>query len=360
MRFALVLISWSLLAVVVAPVWATFPGRNGEIAYVDEWGSDVEFNSDLWGVCPYGSREHELGHLDLYAGSATFSANGRWPAAALDYQYDSYGSSIWLIGGKRQERRVTRQLRRGSDDSPVWSPKGGEIAFTRTRSDDDYNVRSRAIRIYGRGHDRFLARGSGPEWSVRDEIAFVRGSPDRIRTQQVYVASVKGGGVRRLAAGYAPDWSPNGRRLVFTYRAEGARGPNYDPVDEIAVISADGTGLRHLASGSQASWSPNGRSIAFVTPRGYAAVISPDRGALRRLGRTSRGASFSPDSQWLAITWEDELYALPVNRGHRHFVTSPESGEELSFLDWGPLPASASSASPFANIANRQSRASCR
>jgi len=38
MRITLVLISWSLLGVVVAPVWATFPGRNAEIAYIDSYG----------------------------------------------------------------------------------------------------------------------------------------------------------------------------------------------------------------------------------------------------------------------------------------------------------------------------------
>jgi Tol biopolymer transport system component len=337
MRVALVLISCSLLAVAAAPAWATFPGRNGEIAYIDSWGSDVEYNMELWGVCPNGSRQRALGTQDLDAGSSTFSPDGRVLAASRDYQYDSYGSSIWLVRGKR-ERRVTRQLRRASDHSPVWAPRGGEIAFTRARSDDDFDVRSRAIRVYSGGHSSFLTRGWGPDWSVLNRIAFHR--QDRHGSNElgssIYVVSANGGAVRRLMTGWAHDWSPNGRRLLVTYRA---KGPARRLPATIAVISANGTGLRGLASGSQPSWSPDGRWIAFVTPEGYAAVISPHGGDPKLLGRTSGGASFSPDSKWLAITRGNNLYVLPLKGGGRHFVTEPESGEDMTFLDWGVRPA---------------------
>jgi Tol biopolymer transport system component len=328
---------------VASPAQATFPGRNGEIAYLDVWGSDVEISTDLYRVCPSGSHDRKLLSGGAWAmGSAAFSPNGRWLAADghIGYDDDSH-ISVGAVTG-RLLRRVSHPPRRASDSDPDWSPKGGAIAFTRTRYDRDYDVRSTAVRTYSDGHGRFLARGFGPTWSVRNRIAFMRGDPNESSTQQVYVAPVKRGATRRLTAGYAPDWSPDGRRLVVTRRVEGKTGPNGEPAVEIAAISADGTGLRRLANGEGASWSPDGHRIAFVTPDGYAAITSPSRRRLRRLGRTDSTPLFSPDGRWLALTWRDDLYVVRVTGGRRRYVTSPRSGEDLGLLDWRPLPTSAS------------------
>ena len=349
------------LLAVASSAHATFPGHNGEIAYLDVWGSDVEISTDLYRVCPNGSRDRKL----LFGGawdmdSAAFSPNGRWLAADghLGYNDDSH-ISVGEVSGKRL-RRVSRPPRRGLDTAPVWSPRGGAIAFTRTRYDIDYAIRSTAVRIYSNGHGRFLARGFGPAWSVRDRIAFMRGNPNEFRTQQIYVASVKHGAARRLTAGYAPGWSPDGRGLVFTRQVEGKVGPDGETAVEIAVISADGTGLRRLADGDGASWSPDGRRIALVTPDGYAAVTAPSGRRLRRLGRTDSTPVFSPDGRWLAVTWRDDLYVVRVTGGHRRYVTSPRSGEDLDLLAWRPLPTSASLSSPLANTATGRQATLCR
>src|ERR671918_923981 len=202
---------------VASSAHATFPGRNGEIAYLDVWGSDVEISTDLYRVCANGRHDRKLlsgGVWDM--GSAAFSPDGRRLAADghIGYNDDTH-ISVGEVTGKRL-RRVSRPPRLALDTAPVWSPKGGAIAFTRTRYDSDYDVRSTAVRIYSAGHGRFLARGFGPAWSVRDRIAFMRGNPNEFRTQQIYVASVKHGAAHRLTAGDAPGWSPDGRRLLFT------------------------------------------------------------------------------------------------------------------------------------------------
>jgi Tol biopolymer transport system component len=294
-------------------------------------------------------------------GSAAFSPNGRWLAADghIGYNDDSH-ISFGAVSAKRL-RRVSRPPRRAQDSDPAWSPNGGALAFTRTRYDREYDFRSTAVRIYRNGHGRFLTRGFAPAWSVRDQIAFVRGQHDESSTYQVYVASLKTGALRRLGAGYAPEWSPDGRRLVFSYRVPGkAYGPNLLPAVDVAAISADGTGLRRLASGEGASWSPDGRRIAFVTPDGSAAVISPSGRGLRRLGRADSAPLFSPDGRWLATTWRDNLYVVRVSDGRRRYVTSPSSGENLTLLDWRPLPASASLSLPLGNIVNARRATPCR
>jgi Tol biopolymer transport system component len=343
----------AILAVlaVASPAQATFPGRNAEIAYIDVWGSDVEISTDLYRVCASGSHDRKLlsgGAWDT--GSVAFSPNGRWLAADghIDYNDDSH-ISVGAVTGKRL-RRVSRPPRRARDTGPAWSPRGSALAFTRTRYDRDYDLRSTAVRIYRNGGGRFLARGFAPAWSVRDEIAFVRGTPDDSTTQQIYVTSVRGGAARRLATGYAPQWSPDGRRLVISHRVPGyTPAPYFKPAVDIAVISADGTGQRRLAGGDGASWSPDGRRIAFVTPDRYAAIISPSGRGLWRLGRADSAPVFSPDSRWLATTWKDDLYVVRLDGGRRRYVTSPSSGEDLSLQDWRPL----TSESPSSSLENR-------
>jgi Tol biopolymer transport system component len=297
---------------------ATFRGHNGEIVYLDLLGvySDSETEMTLIRVCASGLPEWDF-LPRAWQGSVAYSPNGRMVAAD--------GISLATVAGK-SERKVSRPPRRASDSGPVWSPKGGALAFTRVRYSRGYRVRSTAVRIYQGGHGRFLSRGFGPAWSIRDQIAFVRGPYDDTGTQEVYVASLRSGGVRRLTTGYAPKWSPDGGRLVFT----DAMG--------IAAISADGTGLRRLASGSGGSWSPNGRWIGFYDPAGYVAVISPSGRGPRRLARSNTPPLFSPDSRWAAYAWKDELYVVPVKGGHRRYVTSPS--EEMELLDWRAAPAS--------------------
>jgi TolB protein len=332
--FAPALIAGAAVVALLAqgsPAHATFPGHNGEIAYRDLVGvySDSETVTTLVRVCADGFPEWDLLPRG-WEGSVAYSPDGRMVATD--------GISLAAVTG-RSERKVSRPPRGAFDAGPVWSPRGGAIAFTRARYTRVGRLRSIAVRIYEEGHGRFLSAGFAPAWSVRDQVAFVRGDYDDTSTHEVRVASLRSGSVRRLATGYAPDWSPNGRRLVFSYLLPGeTRGPNLEPAVELATIRADGTGRRHLASGDGGSWSPDGRRLAFLTPDGYVAVVSPSGRGLLRLARSDSDPIFSPDSRWLAYTWKEELYVVPVKGGSRRFVTSPS--EELELLDWRAAPAS--------------------
>src|SRR5262249_19653017 len=68
-----------------------------------------------------------------------------------------------------------------------------------------------------------------------------------------------GPGSSANTAGPMPDWSPDGKRLVFdTQDASG--------LPAVWVVGSDGTGLRRLQTGVAAqrpAWSPDGRRIAF-------------------------------------------------------------------------------------------------
>jgi Tol biopolymer transport system component len=325
--------SATLAAALVAPelAWATFPGRNGDILYADSWGSDVELNTDLYRVCPDGSPERRLlgGIADL--GGVKFSPDGRLVAfgwAPYERRDRIYVASAYA---KTEGRPISRPPHGKQDFGPVWSPRGGAIAFTRAPR------RGRpAVRIYNRGHDRYLARGWGPAWSVRDRIAFTRG--DTYEPGTVSVVPARGGDVRELAAGSGAEWSPDGKRLLFATRtASGATA--------VAVMSADGSGQRVLGLGQPAGWAPDGRHLAFVTADGHATVAAPSGGAARRLGRTTGNgtAVVSPDGNWLAFGRLNNLYIARVDGTRTKYVTTaPSLEQDLSLVDWRRLPAGAS------------------
>jgi Tol biopolymer transport system component len=335
MRFALVLISWSLLAVVVSPVWATFPGRNAEIAYIDSYGGDY-IETDLYSVCPSGRRERYLGGLSDM-GSGAFSPDGRWLALDGTGNFDSW--PIWLFDARKSARRITRPGGAAYDLGPVWAPHGGAIAFTRRREE------SNAVRIYSHHHGRFVSRGFGPAWSVRNQIAFTRekrhGADDP--EPSIYVVSARGGTPRPLLAGADPDWSPDGRRLVFEAGAAIPDSEGVTPDYEIAISDARGAQVRTLARGRYPTWSPNGRWIAFMDVHGSAAVISPSGERLRILGRrTDTRPMFSPDSKWLATSSGSDLYITRASDGRRRYVTTADSGEDLYLVDWRQAQAASS------------------
>jgi dipeptidyl aminopeptidase/acylaminoacyl peptidase len=103
-----------------------------------------------------------------------------------------------------------------------------------------------------------------------------------------------------------PDWSPDGRSVVFESTLSGKYS--------IYVINGDGTGLRRLtadtSNNEQPRWSPDGKRIVFSSDRGGTGldihVMNADGSNLVRL-TTMPGkggwyqSSFSPDGQWIAF-----------------------------------------------------------
>ena len=234
--------------------------------------------------------------------SVALSPNGRQFALARDEQIELVASDggwpivlTTTLGGKSQLK---------------WSPDGRSIAFV----------------------------SEGAIWSVSVD----GGGPHKLTEGR------HGAGDPRTAADRDPEWSPDGKWILFD---TGRRGNS-----DLAVVSADGLSTSLLtdspADEGNAVWSPDGSHIAYVerstdffSGRLVVARFDAASGRLngepkilytakedRGGGWSIRRPEWSHDGKSLAVVLQDtgwdKIYLIPAIGGDPHELTSGESEDE--------------------------------
>lgn len=172
-----------------------------------------------------------------------------------------------------------------ADLSPDWSPNGKRIAY----------IRGGVIVIMGKKGDRThrvahtrFARSLG--WGTGRRIVFSRSSQDG---GELFSIRPNGDARKRLSTPgkggeIQPEWSPNGRTILFTREVSGF-------TDDIYVMRRDGSDAQRVNKrccwGKNASWSPKGDRIVYQSSSGV--HIMRIDGSHRRL--LKRGYS---ESDW--------------------------------------------------------------
>jgi TolB protein len=141
------------------------------------------------------------------------------------------------------------------ETGPSFSPDGGRIVFESDRSG------TQQIYIMGAngGSAQRISRGEGrygtPVWSPRgDLIAFTKQNQGRFH---IGVMRVDGSEERLLTSSFldeGPSWSPNGRVIMFTRETAGAAG-----AASLYSVDISGRNLRQVPTPGPASdpaWSP--------------------------------------------------------------------------------------------------------
>lgn len=203
----------------------------------------------------YGSRRADLYELDLQAPERGWRGKLVWAAPSL-------------VGARYPEPARERQLTRGlRAQYPAFSPDGEHLAF---------------VRITG-------ASASLGVLDLTDATRWELG-PDDVR----WLVSFDDG-----SQIYTPQWSPDGRRLAFSYSREGRR--------DIGCIEVDGVLSPPLAAlGSVAAQQTREGVVAPFVPL----VVSPG---------TDRDPAFSADGGELVfvsdVTGIFNVYALDLESG---------------------------------------------
>jgi TolB protein len=179
------------------------------------------------------------------------------------------------------------------------------------------------------------------------KLAFVstEASTPEIPTTHIVTSNQDGTGTTDLtpnstAFELQPDWSPNGRKILFASTRNEAR--------EIYVMNADGSEQTRLtdnpARDDDASWSPNGKQIVFASDRDGTAQIyqmNADGSRVRRLTHDTAfdfQPAFSPGGDKIVFVstrgGAPALWVMSVDGGDARQVTVDELGAFAP--DWSP------------------------
>ena len=255
-----------------APASGTAPGGNGRIAFA----RGIRHVRILY-VEPDGSHRHALTSASGVRSDPAWSPNGSRLAA--EHVTSGHSAIFTMQADGDHPRRLTRGA---SDVQPAWSPDGTEIAFAHCcATSDPASFSIEIVRLNGSivrrlhfGGRADLSPSYSPDGSrvVFERCCFHPRSLTN-GTSEVFVWNLRAGGLRRLTNDRvnesSPDWSPDGKHVVFQVGGTTGLTPGAHPAagtGDVEVMDVDGGTGNLLTSGERSyepAFSPDGARIVF-------------------------------------------------------------------------------------------------
>jgi TolB protein len=312
------------------PALATTHGHNGRIAFRRFLNAE-HTRGALFTIKPDGTGLRQVtrpGRRTITT-NPNWSPNGRWIAYSIYAHADEDHSRIYKIhpdGTGRTYLSGSCTGRCVTDDSAAWGPHGKRIAFQRglAFAPGVHNTFVFVMRADGTHPRRITQRGANPA-------------------------------LEHHFADLAPAWSPTGKRLAFE-RADQIEAGGRSNHHAIFTVRLDGTGLRRITpwalDAAQPDWSPNGRWILFRSHEpsptaGNIWLVHPDGTGRHRVTHDFGGsgkwlrAAFSPNGQKITAARTNgvgkagnaDVYVMNIDGSGLQNITRSTQWE--STPDWG-------------------------
>lgn len=218
------------------------------------FSSDRDGDYDIYLVRPDGSARTKLFDSEVDEWDAAWSPDGRW-LAFIQGQWSSYEGDLYVVrwDGRRLRRLISDP---GDVDSPAWL-SNTRLLFS--RGAHTYSIGSR-----GGGEKLIRERAVTPDFCARSEsLAYARPFTPVVERQRIWIASTHEGEARPLTDGtyqgdeLDPVWSPDCSAVAFW-------GINQSFSAEVFVSGLDGE-AGFVVPGFTPDWSPDGRWIVYRT-----------------------------------------------------------------------------------------------
>jgi Tol biopolymer transport system component len=245
---------------------ATFPGKNGKIAYQD--GHSLV----IYTINPNGSAKQEVTKTSTGGDTALdYSPDGKKITYTSHEGFNDGNptgpqkdAEIYTINVGGSDRTNLTNNDRGDEDSS-YSPDGKRIGYTHW---DGHDLEIYTINTDGTGEFRVTNNGTNefdPSYSPDGKKIVFSGEkrnllPFSTYAVEIYTIGVHGKNRIRLTNNstydYFPDYSPDGRRIAFS--GSGEKNTN------IYTISARGGDRTKVTEGGEdPSYSPDGKKITY-------------------------------------------------------------------------------------------------
>jgi Tol biopolymer transport system component len=224
--------------------------------------------------------------------------NPAWSSDGRRIAYERVDGGLWVMDANGANRR--RLTRNPFDEHPSWSPDGRRIVFD----------------------------GAAADAPVTSHVLWVVDADGSGRRRLGRTTTEPGGNLE-------PAWSPDGGRILYVLEERAG----FDPFGNIVfstilrTISPNGdvdAAVEPETSGHDPDWSPDGKQIVFEVDE--AIWLRDEDGGLRRLAR-GRNPAWSPDAEWIVFERKG-LWRVRVDGSDPERIT--QSADDYA-PDWAPL-----------------------